>query len=175
MKKALIAVITACLLLLGATGVLAATFKSPAEIYAEVKGVPVEEAYAERVAGTSFGQLAEEAGVLEEFQADMLANRKALIQERVAKGQLTQEQAEFMIENMENRQALCAGSGMYGRQAGSLGQGADVGQGQGLNAKRGQGMRGALSQGSKGVRGARGCWAWPGNSSAGANSSASGN
>ncbi|HHV64884.1 MAG TPA: DUF2680 domain-containing protein [Peptococcaceae bacterium] len=173
MKKAVIAVITACLLLLGATGVLATTLKSPAEIYAELKGISLEEAYTERAAGASFGQLAAEAGVLEEFQAGLLANRKDFIQERVANGQLTQEQAEFMIQNMEKRQALCDGSGMYSRKAGgSLGQGTGLAQGQSLNVRLGRGIKGALSQGSKGVQGAWGCWALPGGSSADTNNSA---
>jgi len=115
MKKILIGVITAGMLLVGATGVLAATFKSPAEIYAELKGVTVEEAYAAKAQGSTYGQLADEAGVLDEFKSQMLENRKAIIQERVANGQLTQEQADAIIKNMEANLAACDGTGMYGR------------------------------------------------------------
>jgi hypothetical protein len=144
MKKIMIGVITAGLLLIGATGVFAATFKSPAEIYAELKGVPVEEAYAAKATGSSYGQLADEAGVLNEFKAKMLENRKAVIQERVANGQLTQEQANLIIKNMETNQANCDGTGMLGRN------------GVGKMGGMGQGMKGALGAG-RGMTGG-GCW-----------------
>jgi hypothetical protein len=144
MKKILIGVITAGMLLIGATGVLAATFKSPAEIYAELKGGTVEEAYAAKATGKSFGRLADEAGVLDEFKAKMLENRKTVIQERVANGQLTQEQADFIIKNMETNQANCEGTGMLGRS------------GTGKMGGMGQGMKGALGAG-RGMAGG-GCW-----------------
>lgn len=134
MKKLLIGVLTAGLLLVGATSVFAGTFKSPAEIYAELKGVTVEEAYAEKAAGTSYGQLADQAGVLEEFKADMLENRKAMIQDRVASGQLTQEQADAMIKNMEANIANCDGTMSNGYGGKGQGFGGMFGKGRGMGA-----------------------------------------
>lgn len=150
MNKLLIGTVTVGLLLVGATSVLAANFKSPAEVFAELKGVTVEEAYAAKAAGNSYGQLADEAGVLDEFKANMLENRKAIIQERVTNGQLTQEQADSMIQNMEANQAICDGTGMFGR--GGAGRMGGFGQGQG------QGSKGDLGAG-RGFGGGGGCWA----------------
>lgn len=149
MKKLMIGILTAGLLLVGATGVFAATFKSPAEIYAQLKGVTVEEAYAAKATGSSYGQLAAEAGVLDEFKSKMLENRKAVIQDRVANGQLTQEQADAVIKNMEANQAVCDGTGMTGR--GGAGRMGGFGQGQG--AKGSMGARGGMGSGV--------CWAAP--------------
>jgi hypothetical protein len=136
MKKLLIGTITAGLLLVGATTAFAGTFKTPAEIFAELKGVTVEEAYASRASGSTYGQLADEAGVLDEFRADMLENRKAIIQERVANGELTQEQADAIIANMEANAAYCDGTGAGGR--GMMGQGYGMfGNGRGAGARGG--------------------------------------
>lgn len=147
-RKILIGAITAGLLLVGATSVFAATFKSPAEIYAELKGVTAEEAYAEKAAGSSYGQLAKEAGILDEFKANMLENRKALIQDKVANGQLTQEQADGIINNMETNMANCDGTGMNGYGA----------QNQGQGKGKGQGMGGMFGKG-RGMSAGGGCWA----------------
>ncbi len=109
MKKILIGLIAVALLLVGANSVIGATFKSPAEIYAEIKGISVEDAYAQRNAG-SFCLQAEDAEVADEFRAQMLENRKVVIQEKVAAGELTQEQANDIIANMEENTVYCDGS-----------------------------------------------------------------
>ncbi len=110
MKKILIGFIAIALLLVGANSVIGATFKSPAEIYAEIKGISVEDAYAERKAGNNFYLQAEDADVSEEFRAQMLENRKAVIQEKVLAGEITQEQADDIIANMEENIAYCDGT-----------------------------------------------------------------
>jgi len=145
MKKTIIGVITAGMLLVGATSVVAATFKSPAEIYAGLKGVTVEEAYDAKAAGSTYGELADEAGVLDAFKAEMLENRKAMIQDRVESGQLTQEQADAYIENMEANQANCDGTTMGA--GGHMGQ-ALGGFGQGQSRGMMGGGRGAWGQGA---------------------------
>lgn len=141
MKKILIGVLTAGLVLVGATSVVAATYKSPAEVYAGLKGVTVEEAYAERSAGSSYGQLADQAGVLEKFKAEMLENKKAMIQNRVENGNLTQEQAELYIERIETNQANCDGSTMGA--GGRMGQAMGGAFGKGQQAKA-RGMMGGF-------------------------------
>jgi hypothetical protein len=142
MKKILIGAITAGMLLVGATGALAATFKSPAEIYSELKGVTVEEAYAAKAAGNSYGKLANDAGLLEEFKAEMIENRKALIQERVANGQMTQEQGDAIIKNMETNMANCDGT-FNGRGGRGQGIGGMFGKGRGMGAGGGCWNQGA--------------------------------
>ena len=132
MKKLLIGVVTASLLLLGATSVIGATFKSP-PVYAEIKGITVEEAYAERKAGNMFGALAEDPAALEEFKAQMLENKKAFIQEKVVAGELTQEQADSIIAKMEEMIAACDGTmgnrGMGERMGSFFGKGFGMGRG----------------------------------------------
>lgn len=109
MKKVLIGFIAVALLLVGANSVIGATFKSPAEIYAEIKGISVEDAYAERNAGRSFASQAEDAGVSEEFRSQMLEQQKTFVQEKVIAGEITQEQADDIIANMEENIAYCNG------------------------------------------------------------------
>lgn len=115
MKKFFLSILMLALVLGGATSVVAATYKSPAEIYAELKGLTVEEAYSERaVTRNTFGQLAEEAGILDEYKSEVLENRKSLLQESVTNGEITQEQADAIIERVELNQAYCDGPGSYG-------------------------------------------------------------
>lgn len=143
MKKAITVIITAAILLVGATGVFAATFKSPAEIYAGLKGITVEQAYAERAAGSTYGALAQQAGVLDEFKNQMLESRKALIQERVANGILTQEQADAIIKNIEENMANCDGTGAgarMGRFGAGFGKGGIRGAGAGFGCGFGKGF-----------------------------------
>lgn len=134
MKKVIIAAVTAGLILVGTGTALAATNQSPAEIYAGLKGITVDQAYTERGTGESFGQLAAEADVLDEFQEQMLKNRKSAIQERVTAGTLTQEEADALILRIEENAANCNGTGTgVGMGFGRSGQG---------SADRGTGMRG---------------------------------
>jgi hypothetical protein len=126
MKKALIAVLTAVLLLTGATSVFGLSFRSPAEIYAELTGTTIEEAYEQRKAGSRFGYLAENAGVAEQFRSRMLENRKEAILNKVEEGQLTQKQADDLIAEIEENMANCSGSSIrgncanFGEQAGGV-------------------------------------------------------
>lgn len=114
MKKFFLSFLILALILGGATSVIAATFKSPAEIYADLKGLSVEEAYSERAATkNSFGQLAERDGLLDEYKSGVLENRKSLLQERVVNGEITQEQADAILERIELNQAYCDGPGNY--------------------------------------------------------------
>lgn len=157
MKKLLVVLLTVGLLLVGATGVIAATLKSPAEIYADLKGITVDEAYQERIeTGKSFGGLAAEAGVLEEYKADMLENRKEVIEQRVKEGLLTPEQAEVMIERMEANQAWCDGTGAFGYNCGGYGKGFGQGYGQSQSLDKQEMRQDFFGQG-RGMR-AGGCW-----------------
>ena len=130
MRKILIGLITTGLLLIGATSVIGETLKSPAEIYAEIKGISVDEAYAQRNAGNGLCWQDEDAGAREEFRAQMLEDKKAFIQEKVTAGELTQQEADEIIADIENNLANCGGPG-YGRSYSGNEERPEFGQGPG--------------------------------------------
>ncbi len=109
-------IVGAVVLALGATSVSAfasdeTAYTSPAEIVADLTGQTVEDLIAERLdTGSTYGEIAEAAGVLEEFEALMLDLRIARVQERVDAGRLTQDRAAAIIAAMEERLASCDGT-----------------------------------------------------------------
>ena len=109
-------IVGAVVLALGATSVSAfaadqTAYTSPAEIVADLTGQTVEDLIAERLdTGSTYGEIAEAAGVLEEFEALMLDLRIARVQDRVDAGRLTQERADAIIAAMEDRLASCDGT-----------------------------------------------------------------
>lgn len=129
MKKMLITLMVGILIL----GTMALSFAdavfSPAKIFGDLIGKTEEEAYDIRLeSGKSFGQLAEEYGVYEEFSASALEAKKAYIESLVEKGELTREEADRILENIEN----CDGT-MRGLNKGVFGKGLGRGMmGQGL-------------------------------------------
>jgi hypothetical protein len=165
LKKSVAAIVTAGILSLGVAA-FAATAMSPAEIVGDLTGQTVADVQAAREEGETYGAVAKEAGVLEEFQAKMLENRKLAIEERVANGALTREEADEMLAAMQAQIEDCDGTGTAGDR---LGQkfGAAFGQGNGLRdgngAKtggapengqgRGQMMRDGSGEGTPGGRG----------------------
>ncbi len=148
MKKMLSPLLIITILLVAATGVWASTTtKTPAEIFADLTGQTVEEAYEQRAEeGKSFGQLASEVDKLEEFTAEMLENKKGLIQKRVDEGLLTQEEADEFIAAIEERIANCDGTG-YGNRLGQ-GYGARFGNRSGCGFGSGGGRGNGFSRGA---------------------------
>lgn len=142
MKK-LIAVV-AVVGVLGTSGAaFAATAKTPAEIAAGLTGKTVEELYKERAAGKTYGTIAKDAGKLDEFKAQMLEQKKAVLDQRVKDGTLTQQQADEIYNAIKNNQAACDGAGnaQLGKKYGAgFGSGAGRGQGIGKGMGRGAGM-----------------------------------
>lgn len=143
MKKVFsIALVSVLLIALGGVA-FASTFDTPAEIYANLTGKTVEEVYEERGTDMTFGQLADENGLLEEFKALSLENKKAILDERVKDGTITQEQADEILKAMEDC-TLEPGTKKlgqeYGLRFGGNGQGKGYGRGQGRGARRGQGQ-----------------------------------
>lgn len=122
--------------LIGATGaVYAAAAKTPAEVVSELTGKSVEELTEERDAGKSYGRIAYEAGKLEEFKAGMLEQRKAILDQRVKEGKLTQAQADDILNKIKERHALCDGTGDPGigaHRGKALGRGMKNGEGMGM-------------------------------------------
>jgi lambda repressor-like predicted transcriptional regulator len=71
---------------------------------AELLDMTQEEIQAERHAGKSLAQIAEEQGVSEETLINTILNaKKDVLAELVDEGKLTQSQADFMIQNMADR------------------------------------------------------------------------
>lgn len=122
----------------------AADFKTPAQIVAALTGRTVDDVTAERTDGKTYGTIANEAGVLDEFKVQMLEQKKAILDQRVADGLLTQQQADDIYNTIKQRQAACDGTGSVagGRCGTGLGQGRGFGMGRG--AGRGNGFGGGM-------------------------------
>jgi len=146
-RTALLTTATVAMLSLGAVAFADSVIKTPAQIYSELTGKTVEQAYTERQeSGESYGQLAQDAGKYDEFKSQMLENKKATLEERVNSGQMTQEQADALIERMEN----CVGDSQgLGKAAGAgFGQGSMQGKGNGQGLRNGSGFGQRNGQGN---------------------------
>jgi hypothetical protein len=134
--KKLIALVTV-LGVLGVSGAAyAADIKTPAELAAALTGKTVTEVTQERVEGKTYGAIALEAGKLDEFKTQMLDQKKAVLDQRVKDGTLTQQQSDQILTRIKNNQAVCDGTGSAGIGRGA---GAGFGQGKGMGSGRGSG------------------------------------
>lgn len=145
MKKTrkLIAVV-AIVGIMGTAGTaFAATASSPAQIVSGLTGKSVQDLYVQRSAGTTYGTIAKDAGKLEEFQAQMLAQKKIILDQRVADKVMTQAQADAIYNDIKDNQAICDGAGTA-----RIGQkyGVGFGNGQGSAAGLGSGAGNCLNQ-----------------------------
>ena len=121
-------------------GVVAA--KTPADITSSITGKTVEEVAKERATGKTYGKIAKEAGKLEEFKAESLLQKKAILDQRVKDGTLTQAKADEIYNCIKTNQATCDGTGNAG-----IGKMNGVGFGQGNGQGRGQGMGKGMGNG----------------------------
>ena len=146
MKKIRILVIAlAITAILGTAGIAfaAASGKTPAEILSSLTGKTVEQLFTERGQGKTFGALAQQYGKLDQFKAQVLGEKKAILDTRVKDGKLTQQQADDAYKAMKDNQADCDGTGSarIGQKNGAgfgMGQGKG-GSGHGTGNGRGQG------------------------------------
>lgn len=136
----------------------AAEALSPVDIVSQLTGKTVEELRDLRASGTTYGTVAKEAGVLDEFQKAMLESKKAILDERVASGDMTQAEADAAYAAIVAAQENCDGTGSarIGRELGiGFGQGGGLcdgtgcgGQGQGRGLMNGSGLgRGGMGRG----------------------------
>ena len=124
------------------------TVKTPAEIASELTGKLLRTS-TRSVLQENLRTIAKDAGKLEEFKAQMLEQKKAILDQRVKDGKLTQEQADEIYNAIKNNQANCDGTGSaaIGRKYGAgFGLGSGMGNGQG--AGRGAGMRNGYGMGA---------------------------
>lgn len=120
MKKLVLGVIVAALVVVTASVALA----SPAEVFAGLEGVSVSEAYQlKNEKGATFGELAAEAGKLAEFKAQMLKEKKELIDQKVKDGIITQEQGEQYKQRLTEKIADCTGTNNKNQERLGLGFG----------------------------------------------------
>lgn len=150
MKK-MIAVIAVAGVLGTAGAAYAAAVKTPADIAAALTGKTIEAVNEERAGGKTYGTIANDAGKLDEFKAQMLEQKKAILDQKVKDGDLTQAQADEIYNNIKERQATCDGTGsaMNGRKNGTgIGQASGTGRGRGLGRSAGAGLGTGLGMGS---------------------------
>lgn len=146
MKKSLVLVL-AMMMLFGTM----AFAETPAEIYADIKGVEVEEVY-----GMGRGHGGEGLGAqlegeeLEAFHQRLISAKEEWIEGLVEEGRLTEAEGKAYLDEMKANIENCDGTS---RQ---LGQPLKIGGGQGFGAKNGQGRGNGAGDGS--VFGTRGRW-----------------
>ncbi len=93
----------------------AAKYDSPQEALAGMTGKTVEEIAQERAEkNKTYGAIAAEEGVLDEFKTEILEQKKEVLQERVSEGNLGQEDADKIIERIQDHQEACDGEGSLG-------------------------------------------------------------
>jgi len=139
--------------MLGVVGVAGAAVATgattPAGIVAGLTGKSVDAVTAERAAGKTYGTMAQEAGKLDQFKTENLAQKKVMLDQRVTEGNLTKAQADATYKSIEANQATCdgSGSGKMGQQNGmGFGQGMGAGQHNGGGMGRGMNTGNSLTQ-----------------------------
>ncbi|MGB8451792.1 MAG: hypothetical protein WCD89_05605 [Anaerocolumna sp.] len=129
-----VTVIIAAIFILGTAGTaFAATYKTPAEIVSGLTGKTADEVNTEKVAGKTYGTIANDAGKLEEFKTQILEQKRAYLDQRIKDGTLSQERANAMYDTIEESQAICDGTGSASLRAGC---GAGFGAGRGTNVPK---------------------------------------
>lgn len=121
--------------------------RTPAEVISSLTEKSVEQLYEEREEGKTFGTIAKEAGKLDEFKSEMLKEKKAILDERVENGELTQERADTIYNSIKENQVDCDGTGS---------QGIGKENGQRFGGGKGNGM-GRRSGSGRGMGNGRGC------------------
>ncbi|HBN84386.1 MAG TPA: hypothetical protein DDZ89_11130 [Clostridiales bacterium] len=152
-KPIIVGIVVFSLVLVSITTFAASQYGTPAEAIAGLSGREVQSVIDERAqTGKTYGTIAKEAGILDQFKVEVLQMKKDIVAARVAAGTLTKEQADAIIAGIENNQENCDGTGISCGQNGA-GFGARAGFGQGNRQGRGQqgrGMGNALRNGSCG-------------------------
>jgi len=123
----------------------AAKYDSPQEALAGMTGKTVEEITEKKVQeNKTYGAIAAEEGKLDEFKVELLEQKREMIQERVTEGNLEQEDADAILERIQERQETCIGEGNPGEgmmegYGMKFGNGPEDGQGYGNGLQNGEG------------------------------------
>lgn len=139
MKKTLVVMVVAVMILGTMSVAFADASWGPASIFAKLSGMEEEDAYNVKVeSGLTFGELAksEEYDFYDKFKELALAGKEVMIAQLVEEGKLTEEQAKEILLAFENcdgtKTEMLKNSGLFGLKAGN-------GQGNGLRAQDGEG------------------------------------
>lgn len=150
-KLAVTGAVLAAIAATSVTALAANGYGSPAEIVAGLTGRSVESVAAEHAqSGNTYGAIAQQAGSLEAFKAQMLELKKEALAARVAAGTMTQERADAILAAMEENQATCDGTctgGTCEGLGGSFGS-----QNRGQNANQDGSQTGSQYGGQRGGR-----------------------
>lgn len=156
-KKWIVAVVVAVMLTaFSTTAFAAAKYSTPAEAVAGLTGRTLQSVLAERKSsGKTYGTMAKEAGVLDEFKQEVLEQKKDRLAVLVSQGKITQAKADQIIKQMEQHQQICDGTGKGCLTGGLCVQdGLCGGNGSGQGKRRPDGGRGNGGRG--GGNGGRG-------------------
>lgn len=97
---------------IGVTNISALSYQSKAEKLAELTNKPLSEILIDRFENNkTFGEIANENNVLEEFKSYNYENKKNIVLEKVNNGILTDEEGKKILEEIEERQSNCDGTG----------------------------------------------------------------
>lgn len=145
MKRFAAAAVVALTLGVGSATAFAAQYTTPADAVAGITGREVQSVVNERVStGKTYGTIASEAGLLDEFKDAVYEIKKERVQELVADGSITQADADEILTIIKERQAICDGTGNGGDGLG-IGRGRKTGGGNGAGRS---GMGNRLNGGS---------------------------
>ncbi len=111
MKKTLTVLLVLVGLSLTLIGAMAAGNDDAWDFIGKLTGKTPEEIADLRGNGFHLGQLALDADKLDEFKSFMTQRRQAILDQKVADGVLTQEQADALKAQFETRQSECTGDG----------------------------------------------------------------
>lgn len=147
MKKSVVVLAVAVMLLGSMSVAFAEASWSPAKTFGEMKGMTEQEAYEYRNEQNKwFGELVQAEGeeFYVEFSKEILEAKKAMLKEMVGLGKLTQERADEILAKLEacdgTQMRVMQGTGLFGNRDGEGfrgGFGGQKGQGQGGMMRRG--------------------------------------
>jgi hypothetical protein len=143
MKKTVFFITILAVMLVGATVAFAAdVIKTPAEIVSDLTEKPIDDVAEARENGETYGEQAADAGKLDEFKAERLAQYKLALDQAVKEGSITQERADQLYAAMQQRMEACTGTGEGAGLCGRNGNGIG-GQGKGFGMGRQNGACGS--------------------------------
>ena len=134
-------------------------FDAKAEAIAKLTNKTVETIIEQKnTLNMTFGELAKENGVLDQFKKVNLEQKEEILNEKVNQGIITKEESENILNQIKENQENCDGNGSNSQNLGldlGLGNGNDSGNGSGCgngsgngagNSGQGQGKRGMKLQ-----------------------------
>jgi hypothetical protein len=154
-KRVLATIVAAGILSIGVTA-FAAVSMTPAEIAASVTGKTIAAVQTERATGKTYGTIAKDAGQLDAFKAASLESKKAILDQQVKDGKITQAQADVTYNALKAAQATCDGTGtaQIGKNNGiGFGSGSGLRDGTGAGTGNGRNSGGGLRDGTGAGRG----------------------